>query len=278
MPSLQLANMHPRQIFVLLDEIDTSNPSYTLNRALALRQVFTVLATVSFCLLLIHYLKMHSAFQQALQLLDNYLGLSLSSNLMKGQFGQLLAYTWWTFWHFIGYVVIPMTVLSFLFRRQVIDAGWRWAETSPHWRGYLLLLTPILLFVGIASQGDSFVNHYPFYTLAGRSWFDLLAWEVLYLSQFVFLEFFFRGFMLQTLRPAIGANAVWVMCVPYLMIHFPKLWPEAFGAILFGLFLGILALRSRSIWGGVLVHGGVALSMDVAALIQKNQWPSQWWP
>lgn len=278
MPSTYLAKLHPRQIFVLLDDIDASKPSYSLNRPQALRQVFTVLATVSVCLLIIHYLKMHSAFQQTLLLLDSYWGTSLSNNLLKGQFGQLWAYTWWTLWHFIGYVVVPLTIFSFLHRQHYTNTGWGWGQTTQHWRGYLMLLTPILLFVVIASQGESFVNHYPFYKLAGRSWFDLLAWEALYLSQFVFLEFFFRGFMLQTLRPAIGANAVWVMCVPYLMIHFPKLWPEAFGAILFGLFLGILALRSRSIWGGVLVHAGVAVSMDVAALLQKQQWPSQWWP
>ena len=130
----------------------------------------------------------------------------------------------------------------------------------------------------LVSFGEDFVNHYPFYKLAGRSWFDLLAWELLYLSQFVFLEFFFRGFILQALRPAMGANAVWVMCVPYLMIHFPKLWLEATGAILFGLFLGILALQSRSIWGGVLVHAGVAVSMDIAALLRKQEIPTQWWP
>jgi membrane protease YdiL (CAAX protease family) len=102
---------------------------------------------------------------------------------------------------------------------------------------------------------------------------DFLGWEFLYLTQFVCLEFFFRGFVLNALRPAIGANAVWVMCVPYLMIHFPKLWLEATGAILFGLFLGILALRSRSIWGGVFVHAGVAVTMDVAALIKKQALP-----
>ncbi len=134
------------------------------------------------------------------------------------------------------------------------------------------------MFVVLVSQGEDFVNHYPFYPHAGRSWLDFLAWEALYMTQFVVLEFFFRGYMLRAVQPALGANAIWIMCVPYLMIHFPKLWLEATGAILFGLFLGILALRSRSIWGGVLVHAGVALSMDIAALIQKDQLPTQWWP
>jgi membrane protease YdiL (CAAX protease family) len=178
----------------------------------------------------------------------------------------------------IGYVLVPALLIRYGFKARVRDFGWQLNEAPQHWRGYLLLLSPILVFIYLVSLGKDFVNHYPFYSLASRSWADLLAWEFLYLTQFVCLEFFFRGFILNSLRPALGANAVWVMCVPYLMIHFPKLWLEATGAILFGLFLGILALRSRSIWGGVLVHAGVALSMDIAALFRKHGLPESFWP
>ena len=68
------------------------------------------------------------------------------------------------------------------------------------------------------------------------------------------------------------------MIVPYMMIHFPKPWLEASGAIFFGLFLGVLALHTRSIWGGVLVHISIALSMDIAALLQTKGLPQQWLP
>ncbi len=53
------------------------------------------------------------------------------------------------------------------------------------------------------------------------------------------------------------------MCVPYCMIHFGKTFGETLGAIVFGIMLGTLALRTRSIWGGVLIHLGVAISMDL---------------
>jgi membrane protease YdiL (CAAX protease family) len=66
--------------------------------------------------------------------------------------------------------------------------------------------------------------------------------------------------------------------LPYLMIHFPKPWLEATGAIFFGLFPGMLALRTRSIWGGVLVHVSIALSMDLLALLQTRGLPVRWWP
>jgi membrane protease YdiL (CAAX protease family) len=263
--------LNPKRILYALDEIDQSADSYRLSRPQALRRVFMTLALVSVSLLLLHYGK----FSSNLRLL---LSEETLQHWQDAGWLPLAGYAWWTLVHVLTFLLLPWLVIRFGFRERMADFGWRWADTSAHWRGYLLLLSPILVFVVLVSFGEDFVNHYPFYPHASRSWADFLAWECLYLTQFVVLEFFFRGFMLQALRPAVGANAVWIMCVPYLMIHFPKLWLEATGAILFGLFLGILALRSRSIWGGVMVHAGVALSMDVAALLRQSGLPQLWWP
>lgn len=276
-----LATLNPKNIFKALDDIDASAPSYTLPRPQALRQVFYTLACIAVCLLIIHYMKYSSTLQATLNLYDALMNERPGSSLRafrQLEFYRLLGYVWWTFWHVIGYVVLPFITIKYLLKQNMLDMGWRLNDTFVHWKGYLLLLSPILVFIAIVSQGQDFVNHYPFYKLAGRSWFDFVAWEILYLTQFICLEFFFRGFFLHALRPAIGANAVWVMCVPYLMIHFPKLWLEATGAILFGLFLGILALRSRSIWGGFFVHAGVAVSMDIAAMIKQGNIPTGLWP
>ncbi|HSX49640.1 MAG TPA: CPBP family intramembrane glutamic endopeptidase [Cellvibrio sp.] len=266
--------LHPRQILRALDEIDAASPSYTLSRPAALRRVVWVLACVSVSLLILHYAK----FSNNLQLLLDSLDPSYWPRLAAAGWLELCGYLWWTLCHFLTFIVLPFLVIVFGFKQSVLDFGWRWNQVSEHWRGYLLLLSPILVFVVMVSFGEDFVNHYPFYDNAGRSWLDFLLWELLYMSQFVFLEFFFRGFMLNALRPALGANAIWVMCVPYMMIHLPKLALEATGAILFGLFLGILALQSRSIWGGVLVHAGVALSMDIAALVRKQELPGSFFP
>jgi len=273
--------LDPRHILTALDEIDREAPSYQQSRPKALRRVFVTLACVSVSLLMLHYLKNSYHLHNLMVWFAQFQGHEpnhYTQPFYESDWSRLWAYAWWTGWHIICFVLLPWIVIRGFWKEKMRDFGWRWNDTARHWPGYLLLLSPILFFVFLVSQGEDFVNHYPFYDHAGRSWADFLAWQALYMTQFVVLEFFFRGFMLQALRPALGANAIWIMCVPYLMIHFPKLWLEATGAILFGLFLGILALRSRSIWGGVLVHAGVALSMDVAALIQKGQIPTQWWP
>lgn len=274
----RLKLLNPASILTALEAIDAEPPSHSLGRRAALRRVMLVLACVCVCLLLVHYGKYSSHLLTLLQWLGGIQGRDYLAGLRASGFMELAGYAWWSGVHLLGYLVIPALVIRTLLKARVVDMGWRWGETHRHWLGYVLLVSPILCFVYLVSLGQDFVHHYPFYDQASRSWADLLAWECLYIVQFICLEFFFRGFMLTALRPALGANAIWVMCVPYLMIHFPKLWLEATGAILFGLFLGLLAMRSRSIWGGVAVHITIALAMDFAALARKSGLPQVWWP
>jgi uncharacterized protein len=271
----------PKTWMSALDEIDQQFPSHSFDKPKALRRTLTTLAVVSLSLLFLHYAKYSSSFYILLSWIESLFNLPdqyFRQSLAQTQWQTLVEYSWWTGCHLFAFVLIPVLVIKWFFKDSVANFGWRWQQTHRHWAGYLCLLAPILCFVYIASLGTEFVNHYPFYKLTHRSYADFIFWEILYLTQFVCLEFFFRGFFLQALRPALGANTIWIMCVPYMMIHLPKLWPEATGAILFGFFLGILAMQSRSIWGGVLVHAGVALSMDIAAMIRTNGFPSQFWP
>jgi membrane protease YdiL (CAAX protease family) len=95
-------------------------------------------------------------------------------------------------------------------------------------------------------------------------------WQCLYLSQFFALEFFFRGFIIHGIKKRFGFYSIFVMMIPYVMIHFQKPMPETFGAVLAGVVLGTLSLKSRSIWLGVAIHYAVAITMDLTALWQKG--------
>ncbi len=268
----QAVRLHPRGLLRALDAIDRQ-----WGRAAApqWRSVAGLLALVAICLLAIHYLKSHAVFRA---LASSLMGPDAAAGLHAGPWGPLAAEAWWGLVHVIGYVLVPALYLRFGPGVRAADVGLRWRETTPWLGWYALLAAPIVAFAFVASFTEAFTHTYPFYGLAGRSWADLVAWELIYLAQFVCLEFFFRGFMLERLAPRFGAGAIFVMVVPYMMIHLTKPWPEAFGAILFGIALGILALRSRSIWGGALVHMTIALSMDVMSLAQTGRWPTQMWP
>ena len=98
----------------------------------------------------------------------------------------------------------------------------------------------------------------------------LLIWELIYFLQFFGLEFFFRGFLLHSLKPSIGIYSIFVMMVPYCMIHWGKPIPETFAAIFAGIFLGWLSYRNGNIWMGLVLHCTVAFSMDVMSLFNKG--------
>ena len=185
---------------------------------------------------------------------------------IHGPFGMLWAFAWWTGWRVLGYVVIPVVTIAALPGQRLRDYYVSLRGVGRHLWIYALLFLLVQPLVVVASKSRGFALAYPFYKLANRSAFDLLMWELMYAVQFVALEFFFRGFLLRGLAPRFGSAAIFVMIVPYCMIHFPKPMVETFGAIVAGVVLGTLAMRTRSIAGGVLIHIGIAVTMDLLAL------------
>jgi membrane protease YdiL (CAAX protease family) len=136
---------------------------------------------------------------------------------------------------------------------------------------FLVVVLPLML---IVSHQPDFGSYYPFYKTSSRSWFDFLAWEGMYFVQFFALEMFFRGFWLGALRRSFGSGAIFAMVVPYCMIHFGKPFFEANGAIVAGIALGSLSMKTRSIYQGFLVHITVAGLMDWLALWHRHALPT----
>ncbi len=189
---------------------------------------------------------------------------------LGSEYYELQAFGWWTFWRVFGYLILPAVVVWAMPGEKLRDYGLLTRDFKKHVVIFLVLFSLVLPFVVGASFFPGFQKTYPFYKLAHRSVFDLLVWEVMYALQFFSLEFFFRGFMLQGLRRAMGVHAIWVMVVPYCMIHYGKPMAETLGAIVAGLVLGTVAMRTRSIWSGVLAHVAVAVTMDVLSIVHTR--------
>jgi membrane protease YdiL (CAAX protease family) len=183
---------------------------------------------------------------------------------------------WWVGSILIAFVALPATVMALLPGGRLRDCHLGFRGFREHFWIYVGLYGAVLPVIWIVSLSPSFTAFYPMYGQAGRSWADLLLWEGMYLGQFVALEFFFRGFLVGGLGRYLGMLAVPVAVLPYLMLHFSKLLPEAAASVVAGLVLGYLAWKTKSIWGGVCVHCAVAMTMDVLALAHKNQLP--WLP
>ena len=193
----------------------------------------------------------------------------LSEVFKDKKYGRLARLWYWSLMTSCCYVIAPVLYIKFVLKDQVRDYGFRLKGTLKHAWIYValfLIVLPALFVVGLT---ESFQRSYPFYKDAGRSVFDFVMWEVVYIAQFLSLEFFFRGFLVHALKRRFGFLCILVAVMPYCMIHFGKPMPETLGAIFAGIALGALSLLTRSIWLGVAIHVSVALSMDVISLF----WP-----
>jgi membrane protease YdiL (CAAX protease family) len=195
----------------------------------------------------------------------------------RGLGSGLLEFAYWSGWRLLGFFLLPALTLRLLGER-VADHGLQTRGFLGHAWIYVMFLVPVLGLVAAVSYDEHFQTYYPFYRAASRSWYDFWAWEAVYAVQFFSLEFFFRGYWVKAGKTMMGSHAIYAMVVPYVMIHFGKPFLETIGAIFAGIILGTLALRTRSIWAGFLIHVSVAISMDLAALSQTTGLPSRWWP
>jgi len=276
-----LLQFHPGNILRALREIDDEA---TIERASLKRPDYRpaiILFVSTFCLVFNAYLSQSWMFHRFLKILPQFTDFGpgeLYFKMATRIFSPILIYIWWGFVIFVGYALIPFLVIKYVLRGSIRNYGLAFSGLVPQLKWYLILTVFLLVGSTLLSINRDFANYYPFYRMAHRSWADLLLWECIYLSQFAFLEFFFRGFLLHGCKCAFGSNAIFVMCVPYVMIHITKPWIEAVWSMFFGIFIGILVLRSRSIWGAVLVHWAVALNMDIMALLQTHGLPDNWWP
>ncbi len=187
-----------------------------------------------------------------------------------GPYFELWSCAYWALSCFVCDLLLPALLVRLVLKERVAGYGLSPRAALGHGRLYLVCYLAVLPLVVLASFGAGFQRTYPFYSQAGRSAFDFVVFESLYALQFLSLEFFFRGYLLHSLKRHLGAYAIFVMTVPYVMIHFGKPFPETLGAVAAGLALGTLSLSTGSIWGGVLIHVAVALTMDVLALWQRG--------
>lgn len=136
----------------------------------------------------------------------------------------------------------------------------------------LLIMLPLITW---ASFQPDFLSNYPSYEDTGADeylgvpqWLTALFFEIAYGLDFVATELIFRGFFVIGLIHILGKDAILPMVVTYAFLHFGKPLGETIGSIFGGYILGVIALYSRNIWGGVAIHLGVAWLMELTAFMQ----------
>lgn len=197
-------------------------------------------------------------------------------------FGRWIAYSpdnnlpglgWWALVVTVFYFVLPAAIIKLHWRADLRDFGLRLRIEPGFWKLLAVSSAIMLPLVYLMSLTEGFAAKYPFLQIYNGEPYigqTLLIWELIYFLQFFGLEFFFRGFLVHSLKPSLGLYSIFVMTVPYCMIHFSKPMPETLSAIAAGIFLGWLSYKNGSIWLGLVLHCMVAFSMDIFALYAKG--------
>jgi len=171
----------------------------------------------------------------------------------------------------------PLFVFAYFFekKKERFGVNTNNIDLKPYWQ----LLAIVLPLVIIASFEPGFAKYYPVYqryqvtqevnTSGVPTWLFGLGFETAYGMDFFNVEFLFRGALVIGVSQVIGKEAILPMVASYCFLHFGKPWGECVSSIVGGYILGVVAFYTRNIWGGVMVHVGLAWMMEIAAFVQR---------
>ncbi|MEZ6139061.1 MAG: CPBP family intramembrane glutamic endopeptidase [Zavarzinella sp.] len=178
-------------------------------------------------------------------------------------------------WHRVILGLVLIWVLWRVLDRRQAPFMYGFTTRGFHWRLYAVCMILMLPLIAAASFLPAFLEQYPMMKpwkhsgALGWSHSQLLAfYEPSYMARFIAIELIFRGAMIHGVAHKLDRHAVLPMAAAYCFLHFEKPMGEAISSIFGGYFLGVLSLRTGSLFGGICVHMGIALLMDLAAIAQ----------
>lgn len=184
---------------------------------------------------------------------------------------------------FILLVVIPCCIIKFWFKERLSDYGLGWSNNKIK-LGLVALAVLFIVFIPFFYIGTSYAEmqaEYPMFgnTIAKGAWGEFVAYELVYFLFFITIEFIFRGYLLFGLYgikdikalegvkgikgPLVfGLYAILIQMLPYIAWHLPKPSVEYLGALVWGIVVAAIALKTRSIWPIIIVHWMLNVFID----------------
>ncbi len=176
------------------------------------------------------------------------------------------------YWHlasFTLYMLFPLAAAALTPGTRLRELGLGLGDWRFGLKATALVCACFLPVVFAASRFDTFARHYPLCGAAKSSVGMFLAYEASFAAYFIAWEFIFRGYLLFTFEKSMGRAAVLAQTMPFVIMHFGKPELETLGSIVAGVALGLLALRTRSLWYGAVIHIAAASSMDLFATLKS---------
>lgn len=182
----------------------------------------------------------------------------------------------WMYHTFSNLTCIVFITLPLLFYARTCHQDRLGLNSAFTVKPYLLLLVLIIPLIAVSAFEKGLGTYYPTYKfqevaalIGWDSWIPVAVYETAYAVDFFNVELFFRGFLVIGLSHLMGKEALLPMVATYCFLHFGKPLGEAISSVFGGYLLGVISLYTRNIWGGVILHIGIAWTMEIAAYAFK---------
>jgi len=179
----------------------------------------------------------------------------------------------WLLLNSIFFSLIPLITIWALKEKPInlglSMEGWK---TSLSYTMILVLLATPFMFYG--SKLPQFMAYYPIWGPARTSIQNLVLLETGMLFLMFNTEFFFRGFLLFSLRDYLTSidikkaewTAIIIHAIPYAVVHIGKPGLEVPYSFFVGIVFGYLALKTRSILTPLAAHWSSSVIFDLMVL------------
>ena len=175
--------------------------------------------------------------------------------------------------------VLPLLMVYRIFESERPRTYYWLSLQKTDLRPYFQLLLVAIVIIGIGSFFSDIKAYYPRYQHSGGDrfadahglpvWVSVLIYELCYGSDFVAVELFFRGFLIHAFVKMLGGYAVFPMVATYAFLHFGKPLTETVSSVFGGYILGVVSYKTNNVWGGIIIHMGVAWSMEIFGYLQR---------
>lgn len=189
-------------------------------------------------------------------------------NSLKFEIGELISFGYWFLLDTILFLVIPFIIIGFVFKEKHNSYGINFRNRKI---GLSVVTYSVLVFIPIiyfVSNSNIFLDYFPLMQSSVDDFRVFIIYEILFIIFIFSWEFIFRGFILFGLEKKFGLYAIFIQMIPFVLLHNGKPFIETFASIFGALFLGYLAIRTRSISYGFLIHAIILVSLDLIAFFK----------
>ena len=148
-------------------------------------------------------------------------------------------------------------------------------RSSQYLRVYALIYVLLLPMFFAVSFTPQFLTYYPkmniaYYdgALGWERWQLIGLFEICYANDFLGVESMFRGALVVGMARWLGRRAVLPMALTYMCIHLGKPDLELCSSVIGGYVLGVLAWRTHHLWGGIIIHLGIAMFFEAVGIVR----------